>query len=46
MHQFESIRHVLYRLADVLQSTGHSIRVTTPDSIDYNRNALQHRYTV
>lgn len=44
MHPFECICHVLYSLADVLQGSGHSLSVSTPDTIDHNGNVLQHRY--
>lgn len=43
MHQFECICHLLYRLADLLQGSGHSLSVTTPDTIDHSGNVLQHR---
>lgn len=43
MHQFECIYHVLYRLADVLQGSGHSLSVTTTDAIDHRGDVLQHR---
>lgn len=43
MHQFECICHVMYRLADVIQGSGHSLSVTAPDTIDHNGNVLQKR---
>lgn len=46
LHQFDCICHVLYRLADVLQGSGHSLTVTTLHTIDHSGNALQHISTL
>lgn len=43
LHQFQFICHVLYRLADDLQASGHSLSVSTPDTVDHSGNVLQHK---
>lgn len=40
MNQFESISYILYRLADNLQGSGHSLNVTTPHTIDHSGDVL------
>lgn len=43
MQQFDSSCHVLYGLADEFQGFGHSLSVSMLDTIDCNRNVLEHR---